>query len=814
MQDNSSGAVGQLGVQAAETQGVRKEPSTPVNRLAKETSPYLLLHKHNPVDWYPWGKEAFEKAAAENKPIFLSIGYSSCYWCHVMERESFSDPQIAKVLNEQFVCIKVDREELPDVDDVYMTAIHLMGLRGGWPLSVFLTPDRKPFFGGTYWPPDDRAGIVGFRTVLTRVTAAWRDRRHDAKEFADRVAEALRKATKPQKPGDAQSLGRATVSQAVDGLGRQFDPQFGGFGYHPSQVHLPKFPQPPKPTLLLYHARREENEKALHVANKTLDHMARGGIWDHLGGGFHRYSTDRLWRVPHFEKMLYDNALLARVYLQAFEATDELRYRQVVEDIRTFVAREMTSPEGGFYSALDAESEHEEGKYYVWAKKEIQDVLGEDDFELFARVYGLDGKPNFEDDRYVLQQFEPIEQSAATLELSVTDLLGRLGPMRNALLETREKRARPLLDTKILTDWNGLMIAALADGHRVLGEDAYRRAAEAAATFVLEKMRDTNGYLLHTYASGHAKIPGYLTDYAFFIDGLLALDRATDEDRWLSDAVALTDQTIELFWDPAQGGFYTTSAQHDVLLARPKTAEDSVIPSGNSIAVQVLVSLAQRTGDQRYAELAAKTLAAFSGPINASPSELPAMVEGLGQFLDAGFSVEQLAGTSGQTDQQTLAAEAKVSVDQLQPGAEFHIDIALDIDESCHVNANPASSEQLIPVTVALDSPLPLRDMRTEYPKGQSFAVEGLNESINVYAGRVSIRSYATLGDDASPGDSTVNATIRYQACDASRCMPPQTLKLQIPVKVRRAAERDVPRRRTDNPVRRRQDGQDCPSYG
>ncbi len=788
MHDNSSGTIDQPSVHAAEAEDGQKKPSTRENRLAKETSPYLLLHKHNPVDWYPWGKEAFEKAVAEDKPIFLSIGYSSCYWCHVMERESFSDPQIATVLNEHFVCIKVDREELPDVDDVYMTAIHLMGLRGGWPLSVFLTPERKPFFGGTYWPPDDRAGMVGFRTVLTRVTAAWSDRRDDAKQFADRVAEALRKATKPQKSGDVQSLERAVVSRAVDGLGRQFDPQYGGFGYHPSQAHLPKFPQPLKPSLLLYYARHAESEKALRVATKTLDHMARGGIWDHLGGGFHRYSTDRFWRVPHFEKMLYDNALLAGVYLEAFEATGEPRYRQVVEDIRAFVAREMTSPEGGFYSALDAESEHEEGKYYVWTKQEVRNLLGEDDYKLFATVYGLNGQPNFEDDRYVLQQFEPIEQSAATLEMSATDLLDRLGPMRDALLNARDKRPRPLLDTKVLTDWNGLMIAALADGYRVLGEDAYRQAAEAAATFVLDKMRDSDGRLYHSYASGHAKIPGYLADYAFLIDALLALHQATGEDRWLSESHTLTDQMVELFWDPALSGFYTTSAQHDTLLARPKTAEDSVIPSGNSIAVQALVSLALRTGDQRYAGLAAKTLAAFSGPIAASPSELPAMVQGLGQLLDAGFTVEQLAGTAKPADQQVLKAEAKLSVDQLQPGREFHIDSVLDVDGGWHVNANPASSEQLIPVTVTLDSPLTLKDVRTEYPKGESFTVKGLNESISVFAGRVSIRSYATLGDDASPGDSNIGITIRYQACDANRCMPPQTVKLQIPVTVAGAA--------------------------
>jgi len=784
MHDNPSPSIEQPSVQAAEAHEGPNKPSTPTNRLAKETSPYLLLHKHNPVDWYPWGKEAFDKAAAENKPIFLSIGYSSCYWCHVMERESFSDPKIAKMLNEHFVCIKVDREELPDVDEVYMTAIHSMGLRGGWPLSVFLTPDRKPFFGGTYWPPEDRAGMVGFRTVVDRVTKAWRDRREEIDGFSDKVADALRAATTPGKADNIESLQRTIVSQAVDGLTGQFDPDYGGFGYHPSQPHLPKFPQSPRPALLLYHARQADSNEALHVVTRTLDHMARGGIWDHLGGGFHRYSTDRFWHVPHFEKMLYDNALLARVYLRAFEATGEPRYRQVVEDIRTFVAREMTSPEGGFYSALDAESEHEEGKYYVWKKQEIQDLLGQDDYKPFATVYGLDHRPNFEDDRYVLQQFEPIEQSAATLELSPADLVDRLGPMRDALLKSRDKRPRPLLDTKILTDWNGLMIAAMADAYRVLGEDAYRQAAEAAATFVLDKMRDTNGRLLHSYAGDHAKIPGYLADYAFFIDGLLALDQATEEERWLLEARALTDQMVQLFGDPASGGFYTTSADHDTLLARPKTAEDSVVPSGNSVAVQILVSLAERTGERRYAELAAQTLATFSSRIAAAPSEHPAMIQGLGQLLDAGFSVEQFAGAASPSNQAVLKAEAKLSVDQVQPGNEFHIDIELAIADGWHVNANPASLEQLIPVTVTLDSPLELKDVRTEYPKGESLTVEGLNESINVYAGRVSIRSSATPGEDATPGDSTIDVTIRYQACDANRCMPPQAIKLQVPMKV------------------------------
>ena len=769
-------------VQAGMERKMPPEPPHRENRLAKETSPYLLLHKRNPVDWYPWCKEAFRRAKAEDKPIFLSIGYSSCYWCHVMERESFSNPRIAAFLNKHFVCIKVDREELPDVDALYMTAVHLMGLRGGWPLSVFLTPEGKPFFGGTYWPPEDRGGAVGFRRVLEQVVSAWHQRRDDLEQFASRVADGLRQAVAPSEPEDDSPLDQRILARAVDQLRRQFDPEYGGFGYHPSQPALPKFPQPPKLALLLYHAQQADDPASLETVTKTLDHMARGGIWDHLGGGFHRYSTDRFWRVPHFEKMLYDNALLARVYLKAFEVTGRARYRQVVEGICGFVAREMTSPDGAFYSALDAESEHEEGRYYVWTRREVQAILGEDDYRVFASLYGLDKAPNFEGGRYVLCQSEPIEQSATAGAMSPEDLLDRVRPMRDALLQARYQRPRPLRDTKILADWNGLMIAALADAYRVLGDDAYRRAAEGAARFILDRMRDGTGRLQHSYSGGQARIPGYLSDYACFADALLALHEATGEDRWLREAQTLADQMVRLFWDPVAGGFFTTSPEHDALLARIKAAEDSVMPSGNSVAVEVLVSLAERTGDVRYARLASRTLATFRGPIAANPAEYAAMITGLGRFLDVGFSVE--ASPANRMGPDIVTARMKLSAQQLRPGERFQVVVELEIADGWHVNAHPASDERLMPVTVALDSPGGLEDVRIEYPQGDPFTVEGMAEPIAVYTGRIAIVVKAALADGVPSGDSTINAVIRYQACDATRCLEPQTIELALPVQV------------------------------
>ena len=753
------------------------------NRLAKESSPYLQLHKHNPVDWYPWGAEAFEKAQAEGKPIFLSIGYSSCYWCHVMERESFSDPEIAKQLNEHFVCIKVDREELPDVDEIYMTAVHVMGSHGGWPLSVFLTPDRKPFVGGTYFPPRDRADSTGFSTVLDRVAAAWRDQRKQVEEIADQVAKAIEQESR-SRGFTLAKLERGLVAQAVAELASRFDSEHAGFSFNPRRPRTPKFPEPSNLQLLLYSTRRDDDARALAMLTQTLDRLERGGIWDHLGGGFHRYSTDRYWEVPHFEKMLYDNAQLAQVYLEAFELTHEPRYRRVTERIFEFIGREMRSPEGGSYSALDAESEHEEGKYYVWSRDEIRGLLAAGEFELFAAVYGLNEPANFEGDRFVLRQRESLQSVAENQKLSPEELEKRLVPMREKLLAARATRKRPLLDTKVMTDWNGLMIAALADGYRVLGTEEYRTWAERAAELLLARLRDSRGRLLHVYADGTAKLPAYLEDHAFLIQGLLALHRATEQSRWLNEARALADQMVNQFWDDSSGGFYRTASDQEVVLARLKPSYDSVLPSGNSAAVRGLVALARLSGDERYAELAGKTLTAFARELTATPIGYTHMVRGLGEYLDADLPVAWLAARPDRGEPQVVQAKAAISPDKLQPGREFQVVATLQIAKGWHINANPASLPELTPTTLKLGSSLPLEELKVQYPKSREMQVAGRDQPIAVYAGEVRLVVTAKLGNQASSGQAEIKATVRFQPCDATRCLAPRSIDLTVPVEV------------------------------
>ncbi len=478
------------------------------NRLAKETSPYLLLHAHNPVDWYPWGPEAFAKAKAENKPIFLSVGYSSCYWCHVMERESFTDEEIAKALNAGFVCIKVDREERPDVDQIYMAAVQAMG-PGGWPMSVFLMPDGRPFVGGTYFPPRDRDGSAGFLTIVNGVARAWGKDRPAIDKAADAVTRALQERLKVAAEGQRRGIPpRSAVARGEAQLADQFDAEYGGFGFSADNPRRPKFPEPVNLVFLLdQHHRGGQSgaaqKSALEMVTVTLEHMARGGIRDQLGGGYHRYSTDRYWIVPHFEKMLYDNAQLASVQLAAFEITKDPRWRAEAEATFAFVASKMTSPEGGFYSALDAETNGDEGAYYFWTRDEVKTALGAGaDATAFMQTYGLAGEPNAEREHYVLREPHARAERAGALGLTPEQLEAKLAPLRKRLLAVREKRQSPLLDDKILCAWNGLMIAAYADGFRVLKDEKYRLAAEKAAGFLLENLRTKDGRLLRTYRAG------------------------------------------------------------------------------------------------------------------------------------------------------------------------------------------------------------------------------------------------------------------------------------------------------------------------
>ncbi len=603
------------------------------NRLAKESSPYLLLHAHNPVDWYPWGEEALAKAKKEGKLIFLSIGYSSCYWCHVMERESFMDDEIAAFLNEHFVCIKIDREERPDIDEIYMTAVQLMRNNGGWPLSMFLNPDAKPFFGGTYFPPRDREdGAPGFLTVVKRVQEVWGEDKENVNGVADRLADAVKQQLESQRgvPAEPKLEMLAEVQAA---MAQHFDEENGGFAYGRT-----KFPSPPGLVLLLHRARHatdaDAKAAALRMLARTLDKMAQGGLRDHIGGGFHRYSVDPQWHVPHFEKMLYDNAQLASLYAEAFELTGSAEYRRVVDELAAFMLREMTDPAGGFYSALDAETDAVEGKFYIWTREELQAALTKEEYELFAAVYGIDGEPNFEEHHYVPQLADGRDAIAKERGVSVDDLEASLVPIRAKLLAERAKRKRPLTDTKILTGWNGMMIRGLADAGRVLRNESYIDAAKAAATFVLTNNR-RDGRLLRTHTAGEAKLNAYLEDYVLLCDGLIALHRATGDDNWLNEADSITAKQIELFWDEKNGGFFFTSADHEELIAKRKDTFDGPIPSGNAIAASNLIYLAKHAGNEAYLDTAEKTIATLTPRLALGPASMPSAAVAVAQFLEA-----------------------------------------------------------------------------------------------------------------------------------------------------------------------------------
>jgi uncharacterized protein YyaL (SSP411 family) len=618
------------------------------NKLAREISPYLLQHAHNPVDWYPWGEEAFAKAKKEKKLVFLSIGYSSCHWCHVMEKESFSNEAVAKLMNKWFVCIKVDREERPDIDNVYMTALQVMNRGGGgWPLSMFLTADGKPIAGGTYWPPDDKEidgeTIHGFKSVLKIIHDIQRDKPLDLKERADEMAAKTKDALASEARGVALiELNRKLVSDAVDSITEEYDRVHGGFGNPERRFRGTKFPMPPYLGLLQREAARTKSKELANIIQVTLDHMAQGGIYDHLGGGFHRYSTERTWTVPHFEKMLYDNAQLVEVYATSYRTTKKPRYRRVVEETLAFIGREMTSPEGVFYSALDADSEGEEGRFYVWTDEELDRILTDKaEAKLVKQIYGADDAPNFESKYHILLLPRSLADVAKEMKLTEEKLDAKLAPALKKLFEARARCARPFLDTKVLTAWNGQMIAGYAVAGQVLEEPKYIKVAARAADFLLKTMRTKDGRLLRSYGAApggkpEARINGYLDDYAYLVHGLLCLHNATNQKKWLNEAKALTDKMIEFHADKKAGGFFYTASDHEKLFARSKDQYDGAQPSGNSVAVRNLVRLWDKTGEERYGDLAKKSLRAFAAHLKLNPTSLTALAEALAMYLDAG----------------------------------------------------------------------------------------------------------------------------------------------------------------------------------
>ena len=763
------------------------------NALAGETNPYLLLHAHNPVDWYPWGPEALERARAEDKPIFLSVGYSTCYWCHVMEREVFSDPEIAGLMNQWFINIKVDREERPDLDKIYMTATQLLTGGGGWPNSVFMTPELKPFFAGTYFPPVSKYGRPGFPEVLTSLHQAWQERRQEVEQKAEQLTSAIRRTHEAQgAAGDSTVLVQHLVDTAIERLQGRFDETNGGFG------GAPKFPPDMDLELLMAQYERTGEEELLRLVRHTLEQMARGGIHDHLGGGFHRYATDQRWRVPHFEKMLYNQATLARVYLHAYRLTGLDELRRAARGILDYTHRVLRSPEGGFYSALDSETDGIEGLYYLWTKTEILQVLG-DDAASFLAVYDLAPMP--EGDKGVLYMPRSLADVAAERGIEPEVLDGQLAPLRQRLLGVRQQRPRPLLDTKILSGWNGLMIDAYAYGFEVLGDEAYQATARQAAAFVWQRLRDGDTRLQRSFRDGVVGHDAFQDDYAFLARGLLSLYRATHDPSYLGQAEQLVANMDRLFWDDEDGGYFMTD-RSERLIALSKHPYDGAIASGNSEAANVLVELAAITGREGYRTKAQQTLRAFAGAMSRNAGGFARMVLAVHYNLhgyDAAAVVpkasrtplaELLAGLAPSgtgvapllNSGDYVRAEAFVSVDSLLPGGSFEVAARLVVASGWHINANPASYDFLIPTTLEVVSDLPVETVRIDYPPAHIFRPAFADDSVSVYTDTAIVQATLRLGVAADPVSShRLSLTLLFQACNDVQCLA--STQVTLPVK-------------------------------
>ena len=782
-------------------------PPKHTNRLARETSPYLLQHAHNPVDWYPWGKEAFEAAKRHDKPIFLSVGYSTCHWCHVMAHESFEDEQVAAVMNEHFICIKVDREELPDVDEQYMLATQLMTRRGGWPNSVVLTPDGRPWFAGTYFPKDR------FIPLLQELARVWKEQRPDVEEQANRLSEAIRQVASGR--GDAARtppLSPAVVDRAVQAFRGGYDGRHGGFG------DRPKFPPHGVLAVMLENQQGTHDLGDLSIITHTLDAMSLGGIYDHVGGGFHRYSTDSRWFLPHFEKMLYDNAQLIRAYALAYKLTEVEDYKRVIAETFDWLEREMIDPAGGFYSALDADSEGEEGKFYVWSYQQALELLGAEEGELFARTYNLTREGNYREEATghptgtnIPYLSQPLPDDAAVRQ--------RLAGIRGKLLAARNKRIRPHLDDKVLTSWNGLMIAALAYAGRELDEPRYIEAAAAAADFVLKNLRKSDGRLLRTWRKGEAKLPGYLDDYAFFIDGLLELHQSTlprgqgkgaASDDYLEAARALAEMMIAEFYDPKNGGFYSTSGAHDELLIRVKeVGAGGNIPSGNGVAADVLLRLALETGEDRYASLAAQTLRHFGYLMWSQPHGSESLILALSRYYAAANSrpelrLAQRLGSTRKTDADAVAGDSPVRVEayasrlEVEPGGTFQIALRIHMDAGYHIYAHNVSPRTMLtPTTVDITVPSTAEGWKigkVRWPDPKTIADPVLKSEIPVYEGIVTSFVALTVPHEFSDENLDLRIVFKAQACDDKACYPPVDYTLTIPITIRPGAKVEAPR--------------------
>jgi len=627
------------------------------NRLELEKSPYLLQHADNPVDWYAWGPEAFEKAIKENRPIFLSIGYSTCHWCHVMAHESFEDPEVARLMNEVFICIKVDREERPDIDNIYMRVCQMMTGSGGWPLTILMTPDKKPFFAGTYIPRESHHGRLGMMDLVPRIKELWDTQHDEILKSADKITASLNQIA---HDASGPELDKSTLKTAYDQLTGRYSEQYGGFG------NAPKFPSPQNLLFLLRYWQSTNDEKALRMVVKTLQSMQNGGIYDHVGFGFHRYSTDSHWLVPHFEKMLYDQAMLAMAYTEAYQATGINEFEETAKEIFTYVLRDMTDKEGGFYSAEDADSEGVEGKFYVWTEDEIRQTLKGDEADLIINVYSIDKIGNFRDEASgentganILHLNKSLTEIAFKNKESVDGLKESVEAARQKLFAVRNKRVHPHKDDKILTDWNGLMIAALAKGAQAFDEPKYAEAAKRAADFILTGMRREDGRILHRYRDGHTAILANVDDYAFLIWGLLELYETVFDVDYLQTALDLNSEMIKYFWDEKDGGFYFTAEDAEELIVRQKEIYDGAIPSGNSVAVSNLFRLSRITANTDFEDKANKIMLAFSKDVESAPSGYTQMMVALGFGIGPSYEIVIVGNPEADDTKEMLSSLGK-----------------------------------------------------------------------------------------------------------------------------------------------------------
>ncbi|MCH8343454.1 MAG: DUF255 domain-containing protein [Planctomycetes bacterium] len=766
------------------------DPHKFTNRLINETSPYLLQHAHNPVDWYAWGPEAFEAARSQDKPIFLSIGYSTCYWCHVMERESFEDEETAAIMNEHFISIKVDREERPDVDDIYMAAVQTLTGSGGWPMTTFLEPHSlKPFFGGTYFPPDDRYGRPGFKSLLNQIAERWATQREATKQQADQVAQAvIRQLSLASLP---QPLGAKNVDRAVSLMMSIYDRTDAGFG---GGRRSNKFPMPVYIELLMGVAwdRSDVRAAVLH----TLDRMAMGGMYDQVGGGFHRYSTDGQWLVPHFEKMVYDNGQLASVYADAYERTGDPYYAEIVRETLDYVLREMTDSAGGFYSAQDAEVNAREGESYLWLPDQIREALSAaqlgDDVEFTLRVYGMDRGRNFLDPHHpedgrknVLFLIDKPESQAGAMGIGLEDFNARLKRVNAALLAVRDRRDQPGTDDKILAGWNGLMIGGMADGARVLNEPRYIDAARRAAAFVLSTMRTDDGGLLRTYRSGQAKINAFFEDYAFMIRGLIALHRATGESGFLDEAVQLAHAAKQRFRDDSSGSYFDTLPQQADLFVRTRSTYDGAVPCGNSVMLINLLDLHELSGDEAFLDDALAALQGISSSIARSPVSAALATVALNRLVDQ--HPQRLVRWPTATPSAPDAVKIDLSVDRLTitPHEPATFEITLDIAKKYHINAHEPGPSFLIPLNLRSVGGDGL-EIHVDYPPGERYESALAKDEMRIHRGTVTL---PVRIEQVGRVSRKPQLMLVYQVCTDRACLAPTRTILPIEIVTQSSSE-------------------------